>query len=276
MTTTDIFKDLADIRQYAPGIGADTDLAQLQPHIRMVTMDIYKLITHEVYIALRQDGSEEGLALLKTAVAAGTLYKYQIFLTVSKAGSESSLYKYQHEELKRNHLDIYWSAMDALLGWLDKNPEVGGFKDSAIYKDRQDLPVRSAAEFDKIFQIDCSAYFFSRVQYILRSIWNKMKKNVDMENAQMVELARTALCYRTMAKVMMTFDVTEWPKCIRYDFNHEYTKGADIQDRRILANQFIGEAEDCEAMIDQLIRAQRGSNQLNSHNKESNKHFTML
>ena len=220
MTTTDIFKDLADIRQYAPGIGADTELAQLQPHIRMVTMDIYKLITHEVYIALRQSGPEEGLALLKTAVAAGTLYKYQIFLTVSKAGSESSLYKYQHEELKRNHLDIYWSAMDALLMWLDQNPEVGEFKDSAIYKDRQDLPVRSAAEFDKIFQIDGSAYFFSRVQYILRSLWNKMKKNVDMENGQMVELARTALCYRTMAKVMMTFDVTEWPKCIRYDFNH--------------------------------------------------------
>ena len=276
MTTTDIFKDLADIRQYAPGIGADTELAQLQPHIRMVTMDIYKPITHEVYIELRQGGPEEGLALLKTAVAAGTLYKYQIFLTVSKAGSESSLYKYQHEELKRNHLDIYWSAMDALLMWLDQNPEVGGFNDSAIYKDRQDLPVRSAAEFDKIFQIDGSAYFFSRVQYILRSLWNKMKKNVDMENGQMVELARTALCYRTMAKVMMTFDVTEWPKCIRYDFNHEYTKGADIQDRRILANQFIGEAEDCEAMIDQLIRAQRGSNQFNSHNKESNKHFTML
>ena len=36
------------------------------------------------------------------------------------------------------------------------------------------------------------------------------------------------------------------------------------------------EAEECEAMIDQLIRAQRGSNQFNSHNKESNKHFTML
>lgn len=276
MKTTDIFKDLAEIRQYAPGIGAETDLAQLMPHIRMVTMDLFKLITHEVYIALREGGSEEGLALLKTAIAAGTLYKYQIFLTVSKAGSESSLYKYQHEELKRNHLDIYWSAMDALLMWLDQNPEVGGFKDSAIYKDRQDLPVRSAAEFDKIFQIDGSAYFFSRVQYILRSIWNKMKKNVDMENVQMVELARTALCYRTMAKVMMTFDVTEWPKCIRYDFNHEYTKGADIQDRRILANQFIGEAEECEAMIDQLIRAQRGANRLDSHNKESNKHFTML
>jgi hypothetical protein len=241
----------------------------------MVTMDIYKLITHEVYIALRQSGPEEGLALLKTAVAAGTLYKYQIFLTVSKAGSESSLYKYQHEELKRNHLDIYWSAMDALLMWLDQNPEVGGFKDSAIYKDRQDLPVRSAAEFDKIFQIDGSAYFFSRVQYILRSLWNKMKKNVDMENGQMVELARTALCYRTMAKVMMTFDVTEWPKCIRYDFNHEYSTGSSTQSRQNLAKTFLEEAKAAEAAIADLNAGTTGTG-LQNFNKESNKHFTML
>ena len=276
MKTTDIFKDLADIRQYAPGIGAQNSLTELEPHIRMVTMDIFKLITHEVYIALREGASEDGLALLKTAIAAGTLYKYQIFLTVSKAGTESSIYKYQHEELKRNHLDIYWSALDALLSWLDNNPETGGFDQSAIYRDRQDLPIRSAAEFDRFFQIDGSAYFFSRIQYILRSIWGKMKKNVDMENSQMVELAKTALCYRTMAKVMMTFDVTEWPRCIRYDFNHEYTKGADIQDRRILANQYIGEAEECEAMVDQLMRAQRNANLQQNHNRESEKHFTML
>lgn len=276
MKTTDIFKDLAEFREYAPGIGADTSLQQLMPHIRMVTMDIFKLITYDVYIALRNGGSEDGLALLKTAIASGTLYKYQIFLSVAKAGTEAALYKYQHEELKRNHLDLYWTALDALLEWLDTHPDIGGFKDSSIYKDRQELPVRSAAEFDKIFQIDGSSYFFSRVQYILRSIWNKMRKTVDMGNSQMLELAKTALCYRTMAKVVMTFDVTEWPRCIRYDFNHEYTKAADIQDRKILAGQFNGEAEDCEAMIDQLLRAQNRVGIQQNHNKESEKHVTML
>lgn len=276
MKTTDIFKDLAEFRLYAPGIGAETDLAQLEPHIRMVSMDIFKLITHQVYIELRSGASEEGLTLLKTAVAAGTLYKYQIFLTVTKAGTEASLYKYQHEELKRNHLDIYWSALDALLEWLDENPETGGFKDSSIYKDRQELPITCASEFDKYFQIDSSAYFFSRVQYIMRSIWGKQKKNVDTEGGQMMELAKTALCYRVMAKVVMTFDVAEWPRCIRYDFNHEYTKAADIQDRRILANQFTGEAEDCETMIDQLLRAQNRGGFQQNHNLESEKHFTML
>lgn len=276
MKTTDIFKDLAEFRQYAPGIGADTDLAQLEPHIRLVTMDIFKLITHEVYIELRKGASEDGLTLLKTAVAAGTLYKYQIFLTVTKAGTEASIYKYQHEELKRNHLDIYWSALDALLEWLDANPETGGFKNSVIYKDRQDLPVNSASEFDKYFQIDRSSYFFSRVQYILKSIWSKLKKNIDQGNGQMMELAKTALCYRVMAKVVMTFDVTEWPRCLRYDFNHEYTKTADMQDRRILANQFNGEADDCESMVDQLIRAQNRAGLQQNHNKESEKHVTML
>lgn len=276
MKTTDIFKDLSEFKEYAPGIGADTSLSQLMPHIRMVTMDIFKLITHEVYIALRSGESEEGLALLKTAIAAGTLYKYQIFLSVAKAGTEAALYKYQHEELKRNHLDIYWTALDALLEWLDMNSEIGGFKDSVVYTERQKLPINSAAEFDRFFQIDGSSYFFSRVQYIIRFVWSNMKKSIDLENSQILELAKTALCYRTMAKVVMTFDVAEWPRCIRYDFNHEYTKAADIQDRKILATQFNNEAESCESMIDQLMRAQQRAEVQQNHNRESDKHYTML
>lgn len=276
MTATDIFTDLSEIRAFAPGLGAQNSLSELEPHIRMVTMDIYKLITPEVYIALRNGDSQDGLMLLKTAVAAGTLYKYQIFLTVSKAGSESSLYKYQHEELKKNHLDIYWSALDALLDWLDENPTVGNYNQSQIFRNRQELPIRSASEFDKYFQIDSSAYFFSRVQYILRGEWNKMRKNIDENNASMLEHAKSALCYRVMAKVVMTFDISEWPKCIRFDLNHEYTKGSDIQDRKILASQYINEAEDYQAMIDQMIRAQKNTGIQQNYNRESDKHYTML
>ncbi len=41
----------------------------------------------------------EGKELLKTAVAAGAMLKYQIFSSVKKNGSDAALYKYQHEEI---------------------------------------------------------------------------------------------------------------------------------------------------------------------------------
>ena len=287
MTRADIFTDLNDFAKYAPGIDASTDIRQLEPHIKIITSEIFHLITPAAYLALRSTPPEdteaslkeawpEGLELLKTAVASGTLYKYQIFITASKAGSEAALYKYQHEEIKRAHLDAYWSALDELLEWLDSHPTIGGFADSYIRKERQELPVSSAAEFDRYFQIDRSAYFFSRIQYLIREQWIRLKRIVSMDDEEMAELAKRALCYRVMARVVMTFDVTEWPKCIRYDFNHEYTKGSDIQERRTLAGQFTAEAEANEQQIATLQSRKMGAGSRENQNTEDSKHYFTL
>lgn len=287
MTRTDIFTSLEDFSRYAPGLSAGTDYRQLEPHIRIITSEIFRLITPASYLALRHgpepdteesvaDAMTEGLELLKTAVASGTLYKYQIFLTTERAGSDSSLYKYQHEELKRAHLDSYWTALDELLEWLYANPGIGDFSESAIYKEKQMLLVKSADEFDRYFQIDRSAYFFSRVQYILRDTTARVRKLIDEDDEEMLELAKKSVCYRTMAKVVMTFDVAEWPKCIRYDFNHEYSKGSDIQDRRTLHYQFLAEAESAEEMISTIQSRKSGITSIENMNSEESKHYTML
>ena len=290
MTKTDIFANLSDFMKYAPGIGAETSYDQLHTHIRVTTSEIWKYITVPVYMALRSDIPEdtpedekdtlqktysEGLELLKTAIAAGTAYKFQIFATVAKAGSEASLYKYQHEELKRSYLDAYWTALDELLDWLRQNSKVGDYENSQEYQDIQALPLRDADEFDRYFQIDRSSYFFSRVQYIIRSEWDKIRKNTDSAIEEQMALARKAVAYRTMAKVVLTFDVTEWPKSIRYDINHEYAKGTAPQSRQILARTYLEEADSAEKALSEL-RSDTTGGGLQNFNKENNKHFTIL
>ena len=290
MTKTDIFSNLSDFMKYAPGIGAETSYEQLHTHIRVTTSEVWKHITVQVYMALRSDIPEdtpedqkealkktyaEGLELLKTAIAAGTAYKFQIFATVAKAGSEASLYKYQHEELKRSYLDAYWTALDELLDWLRKNAKVGGYENSQEYKDMQELPLKDADEFDRYFQIDRSSYFFSRLLYIIRSEWEKIRKNVEPADESQMDLARKAVAYRTMAKVVLTFDVTEWPKSIRYDLNHEYAKGTSPQSRQTLASIYLDEAEAAEKSLSEL-RSDTVGGGLQNFNKENNKHFTIL
>lgn len=286
MTKTDIFENLKDFSQYAPGIGADTSFEQLTTHIRVTTSEIWDHITVGVYMALRSEAPEgatdqqkealaEGLQLLKTAIAAGTMMKRQIFATVDRAGTESSIYKYQHEELKQHYREAYWTAIDDLMEWLLKNKTVGGYNESETYKDLENLPIKSAEEFDRYFQIGRSSYFFSRVRYLIRSKWENLRRNVNQADQAQMELAKKAVCYLVMADVVMTFDVTEWPRAIRYDFNHEYTKGSSTQSRQILARNFIEEAHTAESAIADINASSSGSS-LQSFNKESNKHFTIL
>ena len=286
MTKTDIFEDLRDFTRYAPGIGADTSFDQLATHIRVITSEVWDYITVPVYMALRSEAPadatdeqkaalSEGLELLKTAIASGTLMKHQIFATVNKAGTEASLYKYQHEELKAHYRDAYWTAIDELVEWLQKNRAVGGYADSDLCKELESLPLKSAEEFDRYFQIGRSSYFFSRVRYLIRAKWERIRKNVKEEDPAQMEMARKAVCYLVMADVVMTFDVTEWPRAIRYDFNHEYSKGSSTQSRQALAATFLEEAKAAENGIADLNAGKTGAG-LQNFNKESNKHFTIL
>ena len=286
MTKTDIFDSLKDFTQYAPGIGANTSFDQLATHIKVITSEIWDYITVPVYMALRSEPSEdasdeekailaEGLQLLKTAIASGTLMKHQVFATVERAGTEASIYKYQHEELKQHHRDAYWTAVDELMEWLLKNPTIGNYNQSAAYKEIESLPIKSAEEFDRYFQIGRSSYFFSRIRYIIRSKWERIRKNIQSENEAQMELAKKAVCYLVMADVVLTFDVTEWPKAIRYDFNHEYTKGSSTQSRQTLARNFLAEADAAEKAISDLNAGRSGSGCQN-FNTETSKHFTIL
>ena len=294
MKATDIFTGLEDFVRYADGLLPDTTYEQLGPSIRSVTLNIMDLITSEAYIVLcgvNDDDSLmfQGLEFLKSAVATGTLYKYAIFATVKRNGAENSLYKYQHEEIKQHHIDAYWKAMDRLLAWLDKNAakvkwtdkegKEHSFLDTDIYQERQLLPIKSADEFDYYFGIDKSSFFFSKIQYLIRTVWQMKILPVirGSMDETVLDLAKRSLCYQVMAKAVMQFDVTELPRSIRYDFNHEYTQGSSMQAREKLYAQLMADVDSWTASIDSILAVASGATAIQSnHNNENNKHYTIL
>ena len=176
MKPTDLFTDLTDFQKYTDGLTPDTTYAQLSPSITTVVNTILlPMVTASVYVALAgaaapeegdteeekaaKETALEGKELLKTAVAAGAMLQYQIFASVKKNGSEASLYKYQHEEIKDHYREALWGAMDQLLELLDANPSIGDFKETNEYKERQLLPVKNAREFDRYYGIGASSFF---------------------------------------------------------------------------------------------------------------------
>jgi len=287
MNFTDLFANYAALRQYAEGLTADIPYEDFAPSIKTTGAEIVKIITAPVYIAIAgyavlttpTDDQAQALDLLRTAMASGAQYRYQIFSAVKKNGSDASLYKYQHEEIKDHYHQAYWAAIDALLDWLDDNPTTGGYNTTAEYTSRQQLPVKSASEFNRYYGIDSSSLFYSKVLFLLRQIWNgRISPMVaaHTSDSAIMEAARTALCYATMAQAVMQFDVTELPRSIRWDYNHEYTKSSQMQERTRLYNELNAHAEENLQTIQSIIKSAATGDVIENHNRESQKFYSTI
>lgn len=311
MKPTDLFTDLDDFQEYTDGLTADTTYDQLKPSITtVVNTIILPMVTAPVYIALAtppeesateeptatpQEPAAEGEAaadntvdpevveqgreLLKTAVAAGAMLQYQIFASVKKNGSDGSLYKYQHEEIKDHYREALWGAMDQLLELLDENPSIGDFEKTDEYKKRQELPVKNAREFDRYYGIGASSFFYHKVLFLIRQVWRSdVKPLLPTEpTEEMRELAREALCYKVVALAVMQFDVTELPRAIRWDNNHEFTKDSKPQERLTLYTQLIARFNSDASTLENLKRSASGATSVTmNQNREDNKYYGML
>ncbi len=283
MKPTDLFTDLSDFQAYTDGLVADTTYAQLAPSIRTTVHNILSMVNATVYVALAEAEEDEtlleGKDLLKTAVAAGAMLKYQIFSSVKKNGSDAALYKYQHEEIKDSYAEAYWLAMDRLLEFLDSHAEIGSYNTTEEYKERQQLPVKSGREFDRYYGIGGSAFFFHKVLFLVRQTWrSEVKPTLPAEpSEELLELAKEALCYKVMAQAVMSFDVTELPRSIRWDYNHEYTKGTNPQNRVALYGQLTSRFSSIMTSIERMKAIAAGTTTVGSGgNEENDKVYTVL
>lgn len=286
MDYTEIFTDLQDFRSYAEGLQADTAYRQLHPSIRTTALEMEKIITKEAFAAIvsgtwtptPKDGEPTPKAvdltdakeLLKVALAAGTMYRYQIFASVKRNGSDASLYKYQHEELKDSYIENYWKAMDDLLDFLEEHP-VAGFNNC----EREGLPIKNAGEFDHYFGINRSSFFFSKILYLIRDTWKLIATRIHGHeaNQDVMEAAKKALCYAVMAKVAKRFDLTEFPRSLRLDYNHEYTKGSSTASREALAADFVSEYQAAMNDVSTILRRLSDNSPIGNSNKESDKFY---
>lgn len=280
MKAQDLYNDIADFRQYCEGMSANTTIAEMMPSIRVSVAEVISTITQTVFNEVATSDDVDGqLSQLKTAVANRAMYHYQIFSSVGKNGSDAKLYKYQHEEIKDHYVESYWHAMDTLLSWLDSDAGPDVWKKCDKYTLRQLLPVRSASEFDYYFGIDSSSYFFSKIQYLLRMVWlQRIKPAIGSTElaGDFGDLVKRCLCYQTMAEAVIKFDVTELPRSIRYDYNHEYSKDSSMRDRDKLYSDLMGDVSSWMDSISNIVKASSGATSIDSDNNEEPNKFYLI
>jgi len=288
MNAIDFFDNIDDFRSFAPGVDGTLQLDSLYPSFLPTKKRIQDVITIGVYDAIKADFVLEqpqhtiAILSLRSAIANYTMYKYKIFDAVSKNGSDQKLYKYQLDEIKEEYITMFWASMDELLRYLESHEELGSWKDSDQYKQRSELPIKDAKEFNNYFGIDNSPYFFSKVQFLITKINQdqiipRVGDLASLTNEKLKEKCKRALCSHVMADAAVLFDITELPKSIRNDVAHEFTKGGTAVQVREKLNAII--MKDVMSYYSDIERAKSVSSGVTenivNNNRESDRIYFM-
>jgi len=288
MNAIDFFDNIDDFRSFAPGVDGTLQLDSLYPSFLPSKKRIQDVITVGVYDAINEDCALEqpqhliAILAIKSAIANYTMYKYKIFDAVSKNGSEQKLYKYQLDEIKEEYITMFWASMDELLRYLESHEDLGSWKDSDQYKQRAELPIKDAREFNSYFGIDNSPYFFSKVQFLIKKINQdqiipRVGDLASLTNEKLKDKCKRALCSHVMADAAVLFDITELPKSIRNDVAHEFTKGGTAVQVREKLNAII--MKDVLSYYSDIERAKSVSSGVTenivNNNRENDKIYVM-
>ena len=265
----DIFKDFGTFSKYAPGVETNMDLNDLLSSGVTARKRVETIITAEVFNAIALNPDDALIESLRSAVANMTMASQLIFDSINRRKNHVDVYKYEIEGMKRSYMDNYYNAMDTIIQQLmsvevnsgDTSSPAALWHKSRYYKIIGVCKIRTADEFDSIYPIDLSYFFFFRILPLQKETLDERLSayydRLTVENRERIEPILTlALVKKTVAKSLRRFDILEFPPTIRnlFDDSHASRSGKDEHDAALdLADRLDLEAEELIANADTLL-----------------------
>ena len=265
----DIFKDFGTFSKYAPGVETNMDLNDLLSSGVTARKRVETIITAEVFNAIALNPDDALTESLRSALANMTMASQLIFDSINRRKNHVDVYKYEIEGMKRSYMDNYYNAMDTIIQQLmsvevnsgDTSSPAALWRKSRYYKIIGVCKIRTADEFDSIYPIDLSYFFFFRILPLQKETLDERLSayydRLTVENRERIEPILTlALVKKTVAKSLRRFDILEFPPTIRnlFDDSHASRSGKDEHDAALdLADRLDLEAEELIANADTLL-----------------------
>lgn len=265
----DIFKDFGTFSKYAPGVETNMDLNDLLSSGVTARKRVETIITAEVFNAIALNPDDALIESLRSAVANMTMASQLIFDSINRRKNHVDVYKYEIEGMKRSYMDNYYNAMDTIIQQLmsaevdsgDTSSPAALWRKSRYYKIIGVCKIRTADEFDSIYPIDLSYFFFFRILPLQKeTLDERLSAYYDRltdDNRERIEPILTlALVKKTVAKSLRRFDILEFPPTIRnlFDDSHASRSGKDEHDAALdLADRLDLESEELIANADTLL-----------------------
>lgn len=265
----DIFKDFGTFSKYAPGVETNMDLNDLLSSGITARKRVETIITAEVFNAIVGNPDDALIEALRSAIANMTMASQLIFDSIKRRKNQVDVYKYEIEGMKRSYMDNYYNAMDSIIQRLmsveinseDSSSPAAIWRKSRFYKIIDVCKIRSTEEFDSIYPIDLSYFFFFRILPLQKeTLDERLSAYYDRltdDNRERIEPILTlALVKKTVAKSLRRFDILEFPPTIRnlFDDSHASRSGKDEHDAALdLADRLDLEAEELISNADTLL-----------------------
>lgn len=265
----DIFKNFGTFSKYAPGVETNMDLNDLLSSGVTARKRVETIITAEVFNAIALNPDDALIESLRSAVANMTMASQLIFDSINRRKNHVDVYKYEIEGMKRSYMNNYYNAMDTIIRQLmsaevnsgDTCSPAALWRKSRYYKIIGVCKIRTADEFDSIYPIDLSYFFFFRILPLQKeTLDERLSAYYDRltdDNRERIEPILTlALVKKTVAKSLRRFDILEFPPTIRnlFDDSHASRSGKDEHDAALdLADRLDLEAEELIANADTLL-----------------------
>lgn len=212
MNIKELFPMLADLSDVVPGIETSMTLDQLNSSATSAYKQVINIITVPIYKQILSDKGD-ALEALKSAVGNLAMAKYSVFDVLRKRKSDIAVYKSEQEAMQRAYNDNYFNSMDTLIYELK---DVEAWQQTSFYKVLSDLKIQTCEDFNMLYCIDSSYYFFFRLIPIQKEVLeDTMSSYFDAPKPELLPRLNRALAQLTISIALRRFDPIEFPSSIR-------------------------------------------------------------
>lgn len=264
---SDFFSGTSDLKEVVPSLGASSSLDELNGSAINAKKQICNIITTAIYDTIKSGSNNELKSALSMALANLTMAKNIPFEALKLRKSSVAFYKNEQEASRRMYIEYYFNAMDSLMALLETNDQ---WKASAFYKRRDALKIKSAAEFDELYPIDQSHFFYFRTIAIQEEILEEeLLTYYEQTSEKPSETKRLnrALSMMVVAAAILRFDPIEFPASIRNLFDDSaISRDGDLEQGRLkdVASMILKRASDIIQNVDMILNIKESDESVSS------------
>lgn len=194
-------------------------------------------------------------------------------ITTKKNNDETTIFKYQQDELANTLINTAWFWTGKLIELLNSDADTfPAWAKSEQKKEIDTLPI-GIADFQKWAGIS-NLYFLIRTRWIIREVWmDRVEARLKEATGSLLKKVSRAVVYSVMQLACERLAYSDLPESIRKDIDNEQSKTnrdkAETHVREQVSLQFADKAKRYWEDIDRELKASRVQNESSTRYCES-------
>lgn len=211
----ELFPTVSDFQQVVPSMGASISFDKLNSSAFTAKKQIENILTPGIYKSIVEGEDEPSKIALRTAMANSIMSKQAVFDSIEYRKTDVAVYKNELELMKRGFMENYYNALDSLLQLINDSE---AWQDTSFAKKQSELKIKSAEDFNALYNIDSSYLFYFRTIAIQEEVLDEVFNDrffADEIDAKISKKILRALAMLVVSVAIRRFDPLELPRTIR-------------------------------------------------------------